>query len=58
MKYSSVETDEFSLNSSVNRQKLSHLILKLKPDAHCMYAQDQDFTHTARILVNQIKSVS
>jgi hypothetical protein len=37
---------------------LSHPILRPKPDAHRMCAQDQDFTHTTRILVNQIKLVS
>jgi hypothetical protein len=31
--------------------------LRPKSDAHYMCAQDQDFTHTARITVNQIKLV-
>jgi hypothetical protein len=28
---------------------LSHLILRPKQDAHCMYAQDQVVIHTARM---------
>jgi hypothetical protein len=40
------------------RKHVSHPILRPKSDAHRMCAQDQDFTHTARIAVIQIKPVS
>jgi hypothetical protein len=51
----------WSKPASPNREPnphLSHLVVRPKPDAHRMCAQDQDFTHTARITTFQIKPVS
>jgi hypothetical protein len=32
---------------------LSHPVLRPKPDAQCMYAQDQVVMHTARMLIQK-----
>jgi hypothetical protein len=37
---------------------LSHLVLILKLDVHCIFEVDQDFTHTARTTIFQIKPMS